>query len=143
MSQRMSGCVKNDWTVFRAAEESEMSKRLSDVQVAGNHIEGVLEFDIAPAEFVVSLFTELDARGVPTSDIGDEVDCLNDKVRCHTSVKNGKLHFRLGGVRDAKIAVLHLGYMTLLPKDSGIEPRVKMETGTWGVRVRSSESNDS
>jgi hypothetical protein len=121
-------------TTFRAANRQE------DVPLQSIEAEDVLDFrtnsTVLPREAVIAVFieAELDRNGIPTNNVGQEIDCLDPKSAvCHPHRDANGVGFKLSLEKRASIAVLHLSYFLLEGEAESLEGHIL--TGAWGIRL--------
>lgn len=121
-------------TSFRAAGKQE------DVALQHLTAEDILDFrtnsTVLPRDATIAVFTasELDSNGIPTNDVGEEIDCLDPKSNVCFAYKDAEgVGFRLNLKNGTSIAVLHLSYFLLEGEAESTEGHIL--TGIWGIRL--------
>lgn len=122
------------WVRFRAAN-SEANVRLPSINISNNELDFSLNATQSPTELFVSLFSSLNEQGIPTSETGDEIDCLTSR-RCTLDIQDKATHFRVGISDRVRLAVVHVGYLLKAPSGTTSQnSTLVLDIGSWGVRI--------
>lgn len=109
---------------------------IPSIQINRDSIDFVISSGVRPYQLVLTLFDQLGADGRPTTDTGEQIDCLKS-VRCLLEFSARETKLRINGIPSDRVAMLHVAYLDLSSSESPELSSPQTSSASWTLSTSS------